>query len=173
MSYDLYVARSGTGSGTVTSNVAGIDCGSDCSQNYDHGTTLTLIATPTSSSTFTGRSGACVGMGPCEVTMDQARDVTAGFMGKSAISLWVRKTSAQLKLDGLVSPAHPDKSVAVTLSKKKAGKFAKLASKRLPLDVASRYATAFRRPSGGTCRIRASFSDTDHVPSSILKTFKC
>jgi hypothetical protein len=34
--YALTVAKVGTGSGTVTSNPAGIDCGADCSQTYDH-----------------------------------------------------------------------------------------------------------------------------------------
>ena len=41
----LTVNKDGTGSGTVTSNPAGIDCGSTCSQGFDHGTVVTLTAT--------------------------------------------------------------------------------------------------------------------------------
>ena len=34
----LTVLKSGTGSGTVTSSPAGINCGSDCSEAYNPGT---------------------------------------------------------------------------------------------------------------------------------------
>ena len=53
----LTVTRSGTGSGTVTSNPAGIGCGSDCSQSYTAGTVVTLSAAAAAGSTFTGWSG--------------------------------------------------------------------------------------------------------------------
>lgn len=41
----LTVSRSGAGSGTVTSNPAGINCGSDCQEDYPSGTRVTLAAT--------------------------------------------------------------------------------------------------------------------------------
>ena len=41
----LTVGKSGTGSGTVTSSPAGINCGSDCSEAYASGTSVTLTAT--------------------------------------------------------------------------------------------------------------------------------
>jgi hypothetical protein len=55
--YTLTVVKSGTGSGTVTSFPVGINCGSDCSESYDQGTSVTLTATPASGSTFGGWSG--------------------------------------------------------------------------------------------------------------------
>jgi hypothetical protein len=77
---DLSVTRAGTGSGTVTSSVAGIDCGSSCSAQFDGGTSVTLTATPSPGSTFGGWSGACSGSGEsCTVVMNQAREVTASF----------------------------------------------------------------------------------------------
>ncbi|MDI6793281.1 MAG: putative Ig domain-containing protein, partial [bacterium] len=78
--YPLTVARAGTGFGTVTSLPEGINCGSDCSETYTHGTVAILTATPAASSTFAGWSGACPDTGTtCEVTMDRARSVTATF----------------------------------------------------------------------------------------------
>ena len=42
----LLVSRTGAGSGRVTSDPAGIDCGDDCSENYPQGQSVTLTATP-------------------------------------------------------------------------------------------------------------------------------
>src|SRR5438093_79780 len=41
----LSVTRSGSGTGTVTSEPAGIDCGGTCSADFDDGTLVTLTAT--------------------------------------------------------------------------------------------------------------------------------
>ena len=84
-SYMLTVRKAGTGGGTVTSNPAGISCGSDCSESYTAGTLVSLTAMPVVSSTFTGWSGACTGTGSCTVTMDSVKDVTAAFTPKSYV----------------------------------------------------------------------------------------
>jgi endoglucanase len=78
-SQTLTVTKAGAGSGTVTSSPAGISCGSDCSEAYASGTSVTLTATPSAGSTFAGWSGACSGTGSCGVTMSAARAVTATF----------------------------------------------------------------------------------------------
>ena len=77
----LTVMNAGAGSGTVTSSPSGITCAPDCTQAYDHGTSVTLTADPAAGSTFTGFTGAgCSGAGTtCVVTMDEARSVTATF----------------------------------------------------------------------------------------------
>jgi uncharacterized protein (DUF2141 family) len=78
--FALTVTKDGTGSGTVTSSPAGIDCGSTCSANFTAGTQVTLTATADTGSTFTGWTGAgCSGTGTCVVTMDSAKSVTATF----------------------------------------------------------------------------------------------
>jgi hypothetical protein len=77
--FKLSVTKSGTGSGTVTSIPAGINCGEDCSEVYEEATVVTLEAKADSGSTFTGWSGACTGTGPCKVTMSEAKSVTAEF----------------------------------------------------------------------------------------------
>lgn len=53
----LAAAKSGSGNGTVISSPPGIDCGSDCSETYNTGTTVTLTATPDADSYFAGWSG--------------------------------------------------------------------------------------------------------------------
>lgn len=73
----LTVNRSGNG--TVTSDPAGIACGTDCAANFASGSTVTLTATPTGGSTFAGWSGACSGTGSCVVTMNGDQSVTAAF----------------------------------------------------------------------------------------------
>src|SRR5689334_21282685 len=76
----LTVNKTGLGSGTVTSNPAGINCGVDCSESYSYNTSVTLTATAGIGSTFTGWSGGgCTGTGTCIVTMTTATTVTANF----------------------------------------------------------------------------------------------
>ena len=80
----LAAARTGTGSGVVTSSPVGINCGSDCTENYSSGTRVTLTATPESNSTFAGWSGDCTNSsGTCTVAMTSARNVTANFSVQS------------------------------------------------------------------------------------------
>lgn len=71
----------GNGHGIVTSDVAGIDCGPTCSADYSAGETVTLTPSVVTGSlaSFAGWTGDCTGMGPCVVTMDAARSVTATF----------------------------------------------------------------------------------------------
>ena len=87
--YTLTVEKSGTGSGTITSSPAGINCGSDCNESYDQGTSVTLTATPAPGSTFGGWSqGGCSGTGTCVVIMNADIAVTAAFSAKApAISV--------------------------------------------------------------------------------------
>ena len=78
--YALSVTKAGTGTGTVTSSPAGIDCGSTCTAEYASGTSVTLTAAAASGSTFSGWSGACSGAeATCTVSMSEARSVTANF----------------------------------------------------------------------------------------------
>jgi hypothetical protein len=84
--FALVVAKAGTGSGTVTSNPAGITCGSTCSAAYNGGTVVTLSAVPDAGSVFTGWSGGgCAGTGTCTVTVTAATTVTATFTLQSFI----------------------------------------------------------------------------------------
>jgi hypothetical protein len=78
--YTLTVSTDGTGSGMVTSNPAGIDCGFDCTESFTDGTVVTLTAAADVGSAFAGWAGeGCSGTGTCQVTMTETRQVTATF----------------------------------------------------------------------------------------------
>lgn len=94
--YALTVTKAG--SGTVTSNPSGIACGSDCTESYAHGTSVTLTA---SGGTFTGWSGGgCSGTGPCTVPMTAATSVQANFSGPLTCS---SVTNASACTNGAIS----------------------------------------------------------------------
>jgi uncharacterized repeat protein (TIGR02543 family) len=73
------VGTAGGGTGAVLSTPSGIDCGSDCSQAYAYGTSVSLAATPSGPSTFVGWSGACSGTGACTIVANAPATVTATF----------------------------------------------------------------------------------------------
>ncbi|KJU81397.1 fibronectin, type III domain protein [Candidatus Magnetobacterium bavaricum] len=85
---NLVISKAGTGSGTVTSSPAGINCGSTCSVSFYPGTSVTLTATADSGSTFTGWSVDCTGTSStCPVTMSAAKNVTATFAASATATV--------------------------------------------------------------------------------------
>ncbi len=76
--YTLTIEKSGGGSGTVSSHPAGIDCGSDCTEDYEPDLTVSLAATPATGSIFIGWSGDadCI---DGSLTMNADRTCTATF----------------------------------------------------------------------------------------------
>jgi Calx-beta domain-containing protein/List-Bact-rpt repeat protein len=93
-SYTLTATKSGTGGGTVTSSPAGISCGGDCSEVYNHGTAITLTAAAAGNSAFAGWSGGgCTGTATtCTVTLTAATTVNATF--SLAPTLTISKTGS-------------------------------------------------------------------------------
>jgi uncharacterized repeat protein (TIGR02543 family) len=86
--YALTVTRTGSGSGTVTSATAGIDCGSDCTEPYGYNDIVTLTATPDSNSVFAGWTGAgCTGLGACVVTVTTSTNVAAQFTARHTLTV--------------------------------------------------------------------------------------
>ena len=77
--YTLTVTKVGTG--TVISNVPGIDCGSTCANVYDAATEVTLTASYADNQkvTWGGADGGGCSGDTCTVTMSAARAVTATF----------------------------------------------------------------------------------------------
>ena len=69
----LAVTKSGDGSGTVTSEPAGIECGSSCAARFVEGSEVTLKAEPAAGSRFAGWSGDCAGTGVCSLEIGEAQ----------------------------------------------------------------------------------------------------
>ena len=81
--FRLTITKSGSGSGTVTSDDGNIDCGDDCSFKYPAAVaTVTLRAALLSGKTFTGWSNNCtpIDRQSCVISLNGAdRVVNAGF----------------------------------------------------------------------------------------------
>ena len=91
--YTLTVAKSGSGSGTVTGG--GIDCGVTCSVTVFSGTSVTLTATAAAGSTFTSWSGCDSTSGAtCTVTLSGDMTVTASFSAIPRYTLTVAKSGS-------------------------------------------------------------------------------
>jgi uncharacterized repeat protein (TIGR01451 family) len=88
--FTLSVHETGTGTGTVTSAPAGINCPTTCSASFASGAVVVLTATVAEGSTFAGWSGVagCPGTGTCTVTVSGAVTVTATFnSGTSPVTI--------------------------------------------------------------------------------------
>ncbi len=77
--YTLTVNKSGAGTGTVTSNPGGIDCGSDCLESYPANTQVTLTAVPDTGFVFAGWTGDDEDCNDGIVTIDYSKNCTARF----------------------------------------------------------------------------------------------
>ncbi|MGD1078966.1 MAG: alkaline phosphatase family protein [Candidatus Sulfotelmatobacter sp.] len=77
--YGLTVTMAGTGTGTVTSSPAGINCPTTCSSTFPQSTQVTLSETPGANNAFGGWSGACTGNTTCSITVSGPNSVTATF----------------------------------------------------------------------------------------------
>jgi len=80
--FELAVKKEGTGSGTVVSSPAGIECGAICGHEYEEGKVVTLTASPAEGSTFVSWKGCDKGGAngrQCTVTMSAAKNVSAKF----------------------------------------------------------------------------------------------
>lgn len=151
--------------GAVTSNPPGIDCGTDCTQQYGGGRTVTLTASVNAGSKFDGWGGACAfaGSAPtCSIGLQQAQSVTAVFgeippppvvMSKVSVSptRWTllrkatkkrkRREATQARLQvSLTQPSKVDVYVLERRIGKKLGKgkTARCAVARKPKSVAKK-----------------------------------
>lgn len=68
------------GSGTVTSDPAGINCGTACSADITFGTQVTLTATAGAGYRLASWGGACSGTHRCVVTLDESKSISAYFV---------------------------------------------------------------------------------------------
>lgn len=86
---DLKILKMGLGSGSITSNPAGINCGADCEETFDDDESITLLVTADANSTFAGwavdphadldTDPDCLGTAACVVSMNVARSLRPVF----------------------------------------------------------------------------------------------
>jgi hypothetical protein len=124
----LTVTKTGSGTGTVMSSPAGINCGSTCTFNYAYGTSVTLTATPASGSTASLSGPGCSGAATCTVTVNSATAITANFTTLSSTTLSVSVSgSGSVSGGGISCPGTCSKSYSsgtkVTLQAKPASGF--------------------------------------------------
>ena len=80
VTYTLSVTNQSSGGGAVASTDGGINCGGDCSQIYNSGASVTLVANPISGYSFAGWGGSCSGTSiTCSITMTANKSVMANF----------------------------------------------------------------------------------------------
>ncbi len=92
----------------------------------------------------------------------------------TSLSIGFLKDGRTLLVGGELIGADPGNSVSVTLSRKKNGKFRKVASSSAQTDEDLFYVVAFNRPKAGKCKAVAKFAgDATHLPSQATKSFSC
>jgi Divergent InlB B-repeat domain/Beta-propeller repeat len=117
----LSVDTAGSGGGTVQG--PGISCGADCSEEYAHGESVQLSASPAPGSYFAGWSGDCTGTGTCSLTMIGPASVTATFeqVGTKSIALTARpkkvRKGKKTTLTAVVSPCAGHEGDTVTFAR--------------------------------------------------------
>ena len=106
--FTLTVTISGNGSGTVTSDPAGIDCESDCEEAFLNSTIVTLKATPAPGSLIADWRGDCLFTGAeyeLWMTEDRACEVVFSLQGANALTF----------RDSIPLPDTAEANVAATL----------------------------------------------------------
>ena len=86
------------GSGSVTSDPAGIACLPTCVASFTDGASVTLTPLAQPGFTFLGWSGDCTGTAPCVVTLDADRAVTARFTAPGCVGYADFTSTAGLNL---------------------------------------------------------------------------
>jgi regulation of enolase protein 1 (concanavalin A-like superfamily) len=98
------------GNGTLTGTPAGINCPTDCTEDYVAGTQVTLTPSPLSGATFASWGGDCTGQGStCVVTMSATQNVAATFQpqtGGTLPSPWVNRDIGGVAAAGSASYAN-------------------------------------------------------------------
>ena len=100
--YTLTVTRAGSGTGTVISNPAGINCGSTCTASISSSTAVTLTATASSGSTFAGWSGNCTATGSVIMTGNMGCTATFNSSGYKLTSTVINEVTSSGTASGTI-----------------------------------------------------------------------
>src|ERR1019366_926558 len=91
-----------SGNGTVTSTDGVINCPGTCTHIYPDNTLVTLTASPVQGSGFGGWSGACSGIGSCQVDMTQDQSVNATFAPLYTLTVTTNGNGSVKSTDGFI-----------------------------------------------------------------------
>lgn len=93
----------------------------------------------------------------------------------TSLSLAHQVTRRRIKAAGSLSHPHPGLPIRVLLSKRKAGRWAKVALRQPQMDSHGNFAAGFRNPRRAKrCRLKVRFTgDADHLPSRKVRRFRC
>jgi hypothetical protein len=159
----VVVSLTGTGSGLVTSNLAGISCGTDCSEDYPSGTSVVLTAAPDNTSSFTGWTGCdSTNLQTCTVLVDRRRDVSAQFnrLATGSVQLLVEMHPESRGIGSITSsPALVSCQVEFTFVQPNTG-----GACAYFIPDGSTY-TIFANPEPGTTTAFVSWSGCDSTPA--------
>jgi Divergent InlB B-repeat domain len=90
--YQLSVTPPASGTGSVTSTPAGINCPATCSATFPQSTQVKLSAVPANNYFFGGWSGACSGTASCTVSMTGTENVNAAFHAGEVLTVSISGT---------------------------------------------------------------------------------
>ncbi len=112
--HTVSVTKMGSGTGTVTGT--GISCGSDCSETVS--SSITLTASPSSDSTFSGWSGGyCTGTSSCTITPSSDITIIATFAYVPTVALPEPSISPSPRISPVIttpSPSISPRSISIT-----------------------------------------------------------
>lgn len=135
----LKASAIGGGSGQIVGSSVGFECDATCETDFPTLARVSLTAIPDPGSAFAGWSGeSCSGTGRCDVTMDEARSVTAQFERLSGPPAVDRPDTASAQAPVSQNPRHanrvPGASASVIAQKGnlRVAVSGKLSPKRLP-----------------------------------------
>lgn len=155
-----------SGSGSVTSVPAGINCGSDCSAAFEAGSSVTLSAAAASGAAFAGWSGGtCSGSGDCTLVASENVAVQAMFAAANTVSVSVTGTGT-----GTVTSTPPGINCPPTCSTGFA------AGQTITLSATPSPATAFAGWTGactGTAACTAATSTAVNVTATFTRALAC
>ncbi len=159
----LSISRSGSGGGNIASVPAGIDCGTICSHQFSAGTSVTITATPSAGSTFSGwTGGGCSGTAPCTIALNSNTSVDAGFALSGNPTLSVSKAGTGT---GSVSSSPAGITCGTTCSAPYAP------GTPVTLTATPDAGSTFAGWSGGTCSGTGTCSVTLNANTTVTATF--
>lgn len=151
----LAVTKAGSGTGTVSSVPAGLNCGASCGMSVADGGQVILTASAPAGSIFTGWTGACTGTGnPCTISnMTSDQSVVATFALTATVT-------SSVGANGTATPTAPQvvgQGGTVVYSLTPSAGYYPAVSGTCPGNLVGNIYTV--GPVTGDCTVRFDFSD--------------